>query len=79
MHTIFLHLMNEEPFLAEIEELPSPTDTALRCLNPRRRDGKELHYVMPEVTVLYVPWHRISFVELMPSAREEEIISPFGG
>jgi len=79
MQTVFVHLVSEEPFLAEIEALPQPTDTAIRCLNPRRRDGKELHYVMGEVQVILVPWHRISFVELLPSAEEEEIVSPFEG
>jgi len=75
MHTIFVHLANEEPFVAEVETLPSPTDHAIFCLNPRKRDGKDLHYVLPEVQQIIVPWWRINFIEVMPSGEEEEIVA----
>lgn len=78
LHTLLIHMANEEPILAEVEELPSPADQSLLCTNPRRRDGKDLHYILPEVQVIIIPWHRIIFVEVMPSREEEEIISPFG-
>ena len=77
MHSLLLHLANEEPMLVEVETLPQPTDQAIVCLNPRRRDGKEVHYILPEVQTVIIPWHRINFVEIMPSGVEEEIISPF--
>jgi hypothetical protein len=77
MHSILVHMANEEPVLAEVEELPSPTDQVVYCINPRKRDGKELHYVLAEVQTIIVPWHRINFIEIMPSGDEEEIISPF--
>lgn len=77
MHSVIIHISNEEPFMAEIEELPGPTDQILYCSNPRRRDGRELHYVLPEVQKIIVPWHRVTFIEIMPSAEEEEIVSPF--
>lgn len=77
MHTLVVHISNEEPILAEVEELPQPMDQALILLNPRRRDGKDLHYILSEVQQIIVPWHRINFVEIMPSAQEEEIVSPF--
>ncbi len=75
MHTIFVHLSNEEPFMAEVENLPSPTDQAILCINPRKRDGKDLHYVLPEVQQIIVPWWRINFIEVMPSGQEEEIVA----
>jgi hypothetical protein len=77
MHSILVHPNNEEPFLAEVEELPTPTDRLIFCINPRRRDGKELHYVLAEVQKIVMPWHRINFVEILPTGEEEEIISPF--
>ena len=74
--TIILHIANEEPILGEIEALPDPGDQALMVTNPRRRDGKDLHYLEDEVTSMMVPWHRINFIELMPSATElEEVIT----
>jgi hypothetical protein len=29
------------------------------------------------VQTVIIPWHRISFVEVLPSGEEEEIVSPF--
>jgi hypothetical protein len=77
MHSLLIHISGEEPILVEVEELPKTTDTAIYCTNPRRRDGKELHYVLSEVQTIIVPLHRIIFAEIMPSGAEEEIISPF--
>jgi hypothetical protein len=77
MHTLLIHLTGEEPIMAEVEELPKVTDVAFFCINPRRRDGKELHYVLPEVQTIIVPIQRVNFIEIMPSGAEEEIISPF--
>ena len=45
------------------------------CVNPRRRDGKDLHYIAPEVTMMIIPWWRVNFVEVMPSGEEEEIVA----
>lgn len=73
-HTILIHLQNEDPVVGEIEDLPNPTDTMLRVQNPRKRDGKDLHYLQNDVTTVYWPWTRISFVELLPSGGEDEII-----
>lgn len=75
MYTIYVHIANEEAFLAEVEELPDPRDTYISCLNPRRRDGKDLHYVMEEVNLILVAWHRINFIEVMPSGEEEEVFT----
>lgn len=75
MHTVLIHVTNEEPVLAEVEELPSPTDQVIYCMNPRRRDGKDLHYVLAEVQTVIFPWWRVNFVEVMPSGEEEEIVA----
>ncbi len=69
MHTVLVHVANEEAILAEVEELPGPADQLIYCINPRRRDGKDLHYVSAEVQTIIVPWWRINFVEVMPSFR----------
>ena len=74
--TIILHIANEEPILCEVEKMPEPTDQIVTISNPRRRDGKDLHYLEDEVTTMIVPWHRVTFVEVMPSAAEmEEVIT----
>lgn len=73
--TIIVHITNEEPVLGEIENLPEPNDQVIIVNNPRKRDGKELHYIEDEVTMMIVPWHRINFIEVMPSAEMEEVIT----
>ena len=66
MPTVIVHVMNEDPILAEMEELPSPTDTSVTFTNPRRRDNKPLHYVEVDSLSVIFPWHRISFIEVLP-------------
>jgi hypothetical protein len=73
--TVIIHVANEEPVLGEIESLPEPNDQVVIVNNPRKRDGKELHYIEEEVTMMIVPWHRINFIEVLPSAEMEEVIT----
>jgi hypothetical protein len=72
--SVLVHLSGEDPVLGEIEELPEPTDTCLTVNNPRRRDDKELPYLVETVVSVIWPMHRITFIELLPSKEEEEII-----
>jgi hypothetical protein len=71
---VILHVANEDPIIAEIDEMPSRDDTLLVARNPTRRDGKELHYLMAEVMTVIWPMHRINFVEILPTEEEEAII-----
>lgn len=73
-YTILIHLLNEDPLVAELDELPSPQDQILTVNNPRRRDGKELPFVEPDVQTLIFPWNRITFIEVMPTEAEEEVV-----
>ncbi len=75
-HFVILHISNEEAIIAEIEKLPEPSDQFVIVENPRRRDGKDLHYLEDDVTSMIVPWHRINFIEIMPSTEQlEEVIT----
>ena len=73
-YTILIHILNEEPIVGEVEDLPSPTDTSLRVQNPRKRDGKDILSLQSDVTSVILPWSRISFIEVLPSGGEDEII-----
>ena len=42
-HTVLIHLLNEEPVVAEVENVPEPGDQVLMVSNVRRRDGREVH------------------------------------
>lgn len=73
--TVIVHIRNSEPMLAEIEEMPKPTDTLIKLSNPRQRDGKDLIYLEHNVVSVYWPWSEISFIELMPGESAEEVVS----
>jgi hypothetical protein len=74
---IILHLMNEDPILAEMEGLPDPTHRSITILNPRRRDGRSLHYVTEGATSFIFPLSRISFIEIMEEEEAKEVIEFF--
>lgn len=72
--SVILHITNEEPILAEIDELPTTTDYILVANNPRKKDGKDLHFIDSSVTQVMWPWTKINFLEILPSEEEEQVI-----
>lgn len=72
--SVIVHISNEEPIVCELEEFPGPQDQIVTLNNPRRRDGKELGYLEEEVSKVIIPWHRINFVQILPSAEMEDVI-----
>jgi hypothetical protein len=75
MPTVIVHISNEDPVVGEIDEMPSATDMLLIVKNPRRRDGKDLHYLDASVQTVIWPISRINFIEIYPAGEDEEIIS----
>jgi hypothetical protein len=75
MLMVLVHIQNEDPVLGEMEAIPSPGDLLILVKNPRRRDGKDLHYLDANVNTVIWPVSRINFIEIMPSGDEEDIIS----
>jgi hypothetical protein len=75
MPSLLVHIQNEDPVLGEVDILPTVADTMLLIKNPRRKDGKDLHYLEANVSSVFWPLHRINFIEVLPSGEEEEIIS----
>ena len=73
--TVLVHMSNEDPVLAEMDELPGAQDQFITLQNPRRRDGKDLHYILVDVTTVMWPISRISFIEILPSEEEEEVVT----
>lgn len=76
-YTVILHLPNEDPILAEMEELPKPNDMCVIVSNMRKRDGNRLNYVEVDAEQFIFPWHRISFIEVMPSEAERAKVMKF--
>lgn len=75
MPTLLIHVMNEDPVMGEVEELPAMSDNMIMIKNPRRRDGKDLVYLDQNVTQAVWPLSRINYIEIIPSGEEEDIIS----
>ncbi len=72
--SVLVHILNEEPIAAELDALPESTDQFVLVRNPRRRDGKDLHFLDEEVSTILLPWHRVNFIQILPSAASEEVI-----
>lgn len=73
-YNIVMHPTGEEAILGEVEELPSAMDVTIRVNNPRRLDGKEIHYLAENVTTVIWPLSRMNFIEILPTREEETII-----
>lgn len=69
---VIIHINNEDPIFAEVEELPKATDNFIEFTNPRRRDGKSIPYVTQGAKTFMFPWHRLTFVEVMTTDNERE-------
>lgn len=75
--TIILHLSGEDPVLADIDQEPQPSDAFIKVFNMRKRDGKPIAYLAAGVQSVIFPWHRITFVEMMPSEEERSSVVDF--
>jgi hypothetical protein len=77
MRNVIVHVTNEDPFVADLQEIPTPGDTNVTFYNPRMRDGKPLRYVTHGMSSIIFPWHRISFIEVMSSEEERREVVEF--
>jgi len=73
-YSIILHIAGEPSVVGEIEELPSKTDTIITVHNPRLRDGKDVHYIEPNVTKVIWPIVKVALIEILESEDEESLI-----
>ena len=75
MPTVYVHMVGEDPIVGEVDEMPQRSDMILPLKNPRRKDGKDIIYLEQNVTQVIIPIHRITLLEVLPGAEEDEIIS----
>lgn len=76
-YTLLIHVLGEEPMLGDAEALPTGTDQFLHFTNPRKRDGKPISYIARGATEFYLPWHRISIVEVLQGEEQETEVAEF--
>ncbi len=68
IRNVCIHLNGEQPLLADLFELPSTEDVALRCTNLRAMNGKRPIFADDSASVFYFPMIHIRFIEVPPSA-----------
>lgn len=73
-YTLVLHLLNSDPVVGEADDLPALDDTLIQLKNPRRMDGKDLHYLAENVITVYWPVDRLNFIEVLGEGEDEQII-----
>jgi hypothetical protein len=59
-----LHLLNEQPMIADLFEAPLPGDAGVRCTNLRTTDGKRPVFVDSSSSIFFFAYHHIKFVEI---------------
>ncbi|RMF01051.1 MAG: hypothetical protein D6768_11475 [Chloroflexi bacterium] len=75
--TVIIHVVGGDAIVGEVEDLPDPQAQYVTFTNVRARDGKPVVYIDRESTRVLFPWHRISFLETMPSEEDQEDIESF--
>jgi hypothetical protein len=73
-YTLILHILNADPVVGEVDELPEPSDNMIILHNPRMRDGKDVPYLAENAVTVYWPVEKLNFIEVMTGKEEEEII-----
>ena len=73
-YTLVVHILNTDPIVGEVEELPATNDTMVMITNPRRVDGKDVHFLADNAITVYWPIERVNFIEVLGADHEEEII-----
>lgn len=70
-----IQLLEEDPILGELEELPDPSAQFIAVFNPRRRDGRPVAFLDANVERVLFAWHRISHIQILPDVDLEKVIS----
>lgn len=63
-----IHIANEQPLVADLFELPNPTDTGLRCTNLRTLSGNRPVFADHLESFFFFPYTHIRFLEIPPGA-----------
>jgi hypothetical protein len=73
-----VHLLNEQPLIADLPDLPLPGDATLVCTNLRTMARKRPIFVDDSASIFVFPYAQIRFVELPRSeaARPDDQPAP---
>lgn len=63
--TAIVHIIGEDAFAAELDQMPDPTHSFVAMRNLRRKDGKAVNYLTDGAQSVLYSWSRITFIEIM--------------
>lgn len=69
-----VHILNEEPFDADMEEMPAPNATYILVKNPHTREGRLVTWGAAGATGFIFPLSRIAFIERLVGRGEETAV-----
>jgi hypothetical protein len=69
IRNVVVHLLNEQPVVVDLFEMPTPSDAGLVCTNMRTLDGKPPVFVDHSASTFLFPYTGIRFIEI-PSGSE---------
>jgi hypothetical protein len=61
---VIVHIVDEEPFVADVEEMPTPSATCVFFKNPSALDQKKVRWTLGPVQSVMFPMSRINFMEI---------------
>ncbi len=65
---VVLHLMSEQPLLADMDALPTATDNLIICQNLRMMNGNRPIFVDESASTFVFPMEFVRFIEVPPKA-----------
>lgn len=68
IRNVVIHITNEQPLLADLYEMPTPTDVSMICTNVRMLDGKKPLFIDHANSVFVFPYLNIRFIEILAGA-----------
>ena len=61
---VVVHLIGEQPLLADIEAVPDPGDPGFLCTNLRLMNGNKPHFIDESDSWFLIPLSQLRFVEM---------------
>ncbi len=68
---VVVHLLNEQPLLADLFEMPTATDSVFVFTNLRTLDGRRPIFVDHVDSTFYFPMQHLRFLEVPPERPSE--------
>ncbi|MFH1475386.1 MAG: hypothetical protein ABIG85_05950 [Chloroflexota bacterium] len=69
-----IHLLNDQPLLADLPTMPSPGDQALICTNLRTMNRKRPVFVDHLESMFVFPYVQIRFIEIPTGSAGREVV-----